>query len=104
MTNIFIKRDIKMKKLITVILGLALALCVAGAGFAADPPSQKGQLQTVCPVLSGKIDKNIYADYQGKRIYFCCAGCIEEFKNNPDKYLKKMEEQGVTPEKTPAGK
>jgi YHS domain-containing protein len=104
MTNIFIKRNIKMKKLIMVILGLVLALCLAVTGFAADSPAPKGQPQTVCPVLGDKIDKNIYADYQGKRVYFCCAGCVEPFKKDPGKYLKKMEEQGVTPEKTPAGK
>ena len=93
-----------MKKMLMLIIGLVLALCLIGAGFAAEAPAPKGQVQTVCPVLGGKIDKNVYADYQGKRIYFCCSGCIEQFKNNPGKYLKKMEEQGVTPEKIPAGK
>jgi YHS domain-containing protein len=40
-------------------------------------------------------------DYEGQRVYFCCAACIEEFNKNPEKYLKKMEEAGVKPEKTP---
>jgi YHS domain-containing protein len=51
--------------------------------------------------MNGKIDSKYFADYQGKRIYFCCSGCIEEFKKDPEKYLKKMEAEGVTPEKTP---
>ena len=92
-----------MKKMIMMMIVLVLSLCVAGTGFAA-PTQTKGQAQTVCPVLGNKIDKNVYTDYQGKRIYFCCAGCVEPFKKNPEQYLKKMEEQGVTPEKTPAGK
>lgn len=56
-----------------------------------------------CPVLGGNIDKKIFADYKGKRIYFCCPGCDEAFKNDPEKYMKKLEEQGVTPEDAPAG-
>jgi YHS domain-containing protein len=92
-----------MKKMIMMVLVLVLSLCVAGAGFAA-PAQAKGQAQTVCPVLGNKIDKNVYTDYKGKRVYFCCAGCVEPFKKNPEQYLKKMKEQGVTPEKAPTGK
>ena len=44
--------------------------------------------QVNCPVLGGKIDKKVFIDYKGRRIYFCCAGCIEEFKKDPEKYLK----------------
>lgn len=54
--------------------------------------------QTTCPVLGGKIDKKIYTDYNGKRVYFCCSGCIQKFQNDPEKYLKKLETEGVTPE------
>ena len=57
--------------------------------------------QSKCPVLGNKIDEKVFVDYQGKRIYFCCAGCIDEFKKDPEKYLKKMEAEGVTPVKTP---
>jgi YHS domain-containing protein len=92
-----------MNKMIIVIIGLVLSLSLVGAGFAATPPV-KGQAQTVCPVLGNKINKNVYADYQGKRVYFCCAGCDKQFEQNPEKYLKKMKEQGVTPEAAPAGK
>jgi YHS domain-containing protein len=88
-----------MKKLITVGLGLILALSVAGVGLAAPV-----QAQTVCPVLGGHINKEIYADSQAKRVYFCCPGCIGVFKNNPEKYLNKLEEQGITPEKSPGAK
>lgn len=83
-----------------MILSLVLSLCMAGAGFAAPA---KGQAQTVCPVLGNKINKNVYTDYQGKRVYFCCAGCAAPFQKNPEQYLKKMEGQGATPEKA-AGK
>jgi YHS domain-containing protein len=54
--------------------------------------------QTVCPVMGGEIDKAIFVDYNGKRIYFCCAGCPNEFKKNPEKYLKKLAKMGQEPE------
>ena len=58
--------------------------------------------QTICPVLGNKIDKKVYTDYNGKRIYFCCAGCIDKFKKDPDTYLKKLEAEGVVPEPIPS--
>ena len=87
-----------MKKINAVILALALTAFAAGGLWAADPKPQ-----TTCPVLAGTIDRNIYVDYQGKRIYFCCKGCDEEFKKNPEKYLKKLQEAGETLEPAPAG-
>ena len=57
--------------------------------------------QTKCPVLGNKIDEKVFVDYQGKRIYFCCSGCIDQFNKEPAKYLKKMESEGVTPAKVP---
>ena len=46
--------------------------------------------QTTCPVMGGAIDKNIFVEYQGKKVYFCCPGCEEKFKENPDTYLAKL--------------
>jgi len=81
-----------------VLLGATLGLFTFGWIV---PAVVHAETQTECPVMEGKIDKNIYTDYQGKRIYFCCAGCLKEFQKDPEKYLKKMEEKGVIPEKTP---
>ena len=57
--------------------------------------------QTVCPVMGNEINKEVYADYNGKRVYFCCQGCLSTFKKNPEKYMKKLEDGGVTLENTP---
>jgi len=96
------------KKMVTAILTLFLAFSVAGAGWAAPPPlieqSVKGKAQVACPVTGNKINKEIYVDYQGQRVYFCCPSCIEVFKKDPEGYLRKMREQGVIPEKSPGGK
>lgn len=85
----------------SVILMLVLTVFLGGLVMAAAEPP----VQTVCPVLpAGKINKEIYVDYQGERIYFCCKGCDVEFMKDPEKYMKKMREQGVKFEKAPAAK
>ena len=86
-----------MKKFTSIIIAAvfctALALGVAWA-----------KAQENCPVMGGKINKSIYTDYNGKRVYFCCNACPEPFKKDPDKYIKKMEAEGVEFEKAPAAK
>ena len=49
-----------------------------------------GTEQTVCPVMGSKINKELYTEYKGKKVYFCCPGCEEEFNKNPEKYLSKL--------------
>jgi YHS domain-containing protein len=60
-----------------------------------------GTAQTICPIMGGKINKAIFADYQGKRVYFCCGGCPAVFKKDPAKYVKAMEDKGIVLDKTP---
>jgi len=57
--------------------------------------------QTACPVMGGAINTNLYADANGKRVYFCCNGCPAEFKKDPAKHIAKMEKDGITLDKTP---
>lgn len=78
-----------------VVTGIAAALMLGAIAAQAAP-------QTQCPVMGGKINKSLYADVKGKRIYVCCAGCIKPIKANPDKYIKQMEAKGIVLEKTPA--
>jgi YHS domain-containing protein len=84
-------------KLSKILLVARAVLPLTTGALAADQP----QTQTVCPVLGGNIDQNVYVDYQGKRIYFCCQGCDAEFKKDPEKYTKKIQDQGITLEKSP---
>ncbi len=48
-------------------------------------------IQETCPV-SGKTlgEKNVFVDYEGRRIYFCCEGCPSDFEKNPQKFLQAM--------------
>jgi Cu(I)/Ag(I) efflux system membrane fusion protein len=47
-------------------------------------------VQTTCPVMGGPIDPNVYTEYKGKRVYFCCKGCDKKFLENPEQYIDKL--------------
>ncbi|MFC1569721.1 hypothetical protein ACFL4L_05765, partial [bacterium] len=58
-------------------------------------------LQTVCPVMGEEINKDVYVDHEGSRVYLCCQACVDAFKKDPDTYLKKMKDAGVNLHKAP---
>jgi len=92
------------------VMGLALALLLAVSAQAtaetAQPtgsvlPKISGIPQTICPVMGLKVNRDIFVDYAGKRIYFCCQSCRDTFLNNPAPYLEKMKKEGVGLEESP---
>ena len=52
--------------------------------------------QTVCPISGKAINKENYADHNGKRVYFCCANCPKKFEQSADAIIEKMEKDGIT--------
>jgi hypothetical protein len=84
-----------------MVVGSMIAMAKDGDASAADPKAKVQQ--TTCPVMGGKIDKNLYVDVEGKRIYICCKGCEGAIKKDPAKYIKKLEAAGVTVEDVPTG-
>src|SRR3989339_428241 len=88
---------------LTLAIAAFLGLFLYGVGA---ETVQKTVPQTLCPVMGNAINKDIYVDYQGERVYFCCQGCPPLFNKDPKKYVDKMKEEGVTLEKmgTPVGK
>jgi len=47
--------------------------------------------QTTCPVMEGNpINKALFVEYKGKKVYFCCPGCEEKFNAEPEKYVAKL--------------
>ena len=46
--------------------------------------------QTDCPVMGGAINKAIFTEYKGKKVYFCCSPCKEKFDGEPEKYIAKL--------------
>jgi len=83
--------------IVVTVAGLALP-----AGCRKEPakptpegPAQAGQAitQTTCPVMGNPIDPDVYADHQGRRIYFCCQVCKATFEKDPEKYVAKVDEE-----------
>ena len=84
-----------MKKILFVMaITVFLSLMAAGSAFSKE--------QAVCPVMGGKINKELYADHDGKRVYFCCAMCPDTFKKDPAKYIEKMKKDGIDPAAIPS--
>ena len=57
--------------------------------------------QTTCPVMGSPVNRNLYVDHNGKRVYLCCGHCVGAFKADPEKYMQVLAEQGVTLEDAP---
>lgn len=79
------------------ILALVSAALVTGAVAQGKPAKKAPATPTTisCAVMpDDKVDvakatkNHMYADYKGRRYFFCCAGCPESFKKNPAKYAK----------------
>jgi YHS domain-containing protein len=51
----------------------------------------------ICPVTGEKIDGSmgpvVTYEYKGKIYNFCCNACPDEFKKDPDKYIKIVEKE-----------
>lgn len=47
--------------------------------------------QKTCPIMEGNpIDKNVFVEYKGKKVYFCCKACPAKFLADPEKYISKL--------------
>ena len=78
-----------MKKLL--LSGAMLVL--ATAAFAG--PGKGAKTEVKCAVMKehsvnvkDATSKKMFADYKGRRYFFCCAGCPDAFKKEPAKSAK----------------
>jgi YHS domain-containing protein len=46
--------------------------------------------QTMCPVSGKAINPEASVEYKSEKVYFCCPGCPDAFKADPEKYLAKL--------------
>ena len=62
--------------------------------------AESGQMQitnTYCPVMPDmQTNPEIFTDYKGKRVYFCCNNCKAAFGRDPEKYLDRLPQFGGT--------
>ncbi len=93
-------------KNVLIILGVLSLLVLGAVSVKAETVSQEIDIKArvdqpvnlgnkFCPVTGEKIDPALKAvyEYEGKIYNFCCPMCIDSFKKNPEKYIKKVEEE-----------
>lgn len=58
------------------------------AGVLPTTASQQGPgRQVTCPVMGGKVDPAVSTTYEGRKVFFCCPGCVGKFEKSPEQYL-----------------
>ncbi|MHC4905579.1 MAG: YHS domain-containing protein [Planctomycetota bacterium] len=88
MKNIFIS--------MVLFLSILSVVSFASGGHdhsAAEQASHHEQpiLNNMCPVMTDmKVNPEIFTDYQGKRVHFCCDNCKAKFEHEPEKYLHQL--------------
>lgn len=48
------------------------------------------KIQVLCPVSGDPADRKVFVETAGKRVYFCCKGCINKYQTNPGKYASAL--------------
>ena len=82
--------------LLVVVLLLVGVLVLPGCKKESEPaPAEETVsaqiLQKTCPVMEGNpINKKLFIEHKGKKVYFCCPGCEPKFKADPEKYIAKL--------------
>lgn len=91
-----------MRNKFYILIVLFLVLPLLSLAYASGDHDQSHQINSVhpqantyCPVMPDmKVDPQVFADYKGKRVYFCCLKCKSTFQANPTKYLHRLPQFG----------
>lgn len=60
------------------------------------------RVQTVCPVMNKPVDRTLFVDADGKRLYVCCEACVKIVGQSRAKYFAKAEAGGVVLDRAPS--
>jgi len=96
-------------KSILLVIGVLLIVGVFASSVALADGEDKGgdttepakKPQLACPIMGRAINKDLYVDSNGWRVYACCKGCVARMKDDPAKYVKELQDAGVQLEQTP---
>ena len=94
----------KMKNLKTITTAVLLTVFASAPfmGLAADSKPEKAKTEKVkpytletCAVSGEKLgqmgDPYVF-NYEGKEYKLCCKGCLKDFKKDPAKYVKQVDQ------------
>lgn len=74
------------------VLGGSLVGCAADQAAKAKPKPYTLKTCVVTDEKLGEMGEAYTYVYEGREIKFCCKGCLKDFKKDPAKYVKKIEE------------
>lgn len=82
-----------MKKVLLLVVCATVAASVSAQKPGKAPKALPKEVTcAVMPSEKATVAKaqkdGLFADFKGKRYYFCCAGCVPAFKKEPAKYVK----------------
>jgi YHS domain-containing protein len=49
------------------------------------------RIQATCPISGKPVDKDVYVEKDGEKVYFCCVDCKPKYKANPGKHHARLE-------------
>jgi YHS domain-containing protein len=100
-----------MKKLLLAAAACAVLGSAALAGPGKGKPTAKTPTEIKCAVMTSHTvnikeatEKGLFADYKGRRYFFCCSMCPPAFKKDPAKYAKNASIPMPKTGKTKSGK
>jgi YHS domain-containing protein len=89
-----------MPRTVLVLILLLAVFLVGGLSAFGQEPCEKcraakdpGAIK--CPVMGSNISQEVFVDYRGGKVYFCCPGCIPKFQENTAKFQAKANQQLV---------
>jgi YHS domain-containing protein len=85
-----------IKSLVAIILlagaSLPLAAFAENAKPADKSPAYPLETCLVSGEKLGEMGKPFVYQHEGREVRFCCKNCLKDFKKDPAKYLKKLDE------------
>ena len=82
---------------LSLIAAVAAVLLSLSASFAlADGPekaAEKPVTNKMCPLMADETNPKWRTEYKGQYVYFCCSGCIDMFKSDPEAAIAKLSDE-----------
>lgn len=99
--------------LLSVAVVASLSLTLGGCASTKDKTVASSSSATTKPytlstcIVSdedlGSMGKPVVYNYNGQEIKFCCSNCEDDFKKDPEKYLKKLAAKSAATKPASAG-
>ncbi len=52
--------------------------------------ADRPKIQVTCPVSKEPVDPEVFIESEGRKVFFCCKGCISKYKADPGKYASAL--------------